>query len=152
VVMKDGVVQQIGQPQQVYDEPVNLFVAKFLGTPPINVFHGKVQDGMLYIGQEAVLAVPGAANGKVYAAVRPEGFVLEKDGPLSCKLSRVEVMGRDISVVSTHSASLNPAIRSIINAENKVDPDAGTVRFDLKPAKVFIFSKQTEERICFKAE
>jgi len=152
VVMKDGVVQQIGRPQDVYDDPINLFVAKFLGTPPINVFEGTVKGEKLYIGDEAVLDVKGAADAPVYVGIRPEGFVLAQDGAMSCKLSRVEVMGRDISVVSTHSASLNPAIRSIINAENKVDPDAGTVRFDLKPAKVFIFSKQTEERICFKAE
>ena len=45
VVMKDGVVQQIGQPQDVYDSPVNLFVATFLGTPPINVLDGRVQGG-----------------------------------------------------------------------------------------------------------
>ena len=50
VVMKDGVLQQIGKPQEVYDNPVNLFVAKFLGTPPINVFEGRIQDGQLYIG------------------------------------------------------------------------------------------------------
>ena len=46
VVMKDGVVQQIGKPQEVYDNPVNLFVAKFLGTPPINLFSGRVDDEM----------------------------------------------------------------------------------------------------------
>ena len=43
VVMKAGVVQQTGKPQEVYDDPVNLFVAKFLGTPPINVFQGKIK-------------------------------------------------------------------------------------------------------------
>ena len=50
VVMKDGVVQQIGRPQDVYDSPVNLFVAKFLGTPPINVFEGEVRGGLLRLG------------------------------------------------------------------------------------------------------
>ncbi|MCD7841194.1 MAG: ABC transporter ATP-binding protein, partial [Lachnospiraceae bacterium] len=50
VVMKEGVVQQIGKPQEVYDSPANLFVAKFLGTPPINVFEGQVRGGKLYIG------------------------------------------------------------------------------------------------------
>ena len=45
VVMKAGVVQQTGKPQEVYDDPVNLFVAKFLGTPPINVFQGKIKNG-----------------------------------------------------------------------------------------------------------
>ena len=59
VVMKDGVVQQIGQPQDVYDSPVNLFVATFLGTPPINVLDGRVQGGKLYIGGAAVLETPG---------------------------------------------------------------------------------------------
>ena len=62
VVMKDGIVQQIGKPQNVYDDPVNLFVAKFLGTPPINVFSGEVKNEQLYIGSEAVLSTPGVAD------------------------------------------------------------------------------------------
>jgi len=149
VVMKDGVVQQIGKPQTVYDSPVNLFVAKFLGTPPINVFDGEVKDGHLYIGEEAVLAVPGVANQSVTAAIRPEGFTLSETGALSCDLSRVEVMGRDISVVSTHPKSQNVTIRSIISAENAVNTASQKVRFDLKPNKVFLFHKETGARIDF---
>lgn len=149
VVMKDGVVQQIGKPQAVYDSPVNLFVAKFLGTPPINVFDGEVKDGHLYIGEEAVLAVPGVANQSVTAAIRPEGFTLSETGALSCDLSRVEVMGRDISVVSTHSKSQNVTIRSIISAENAVNTASQKVRFDLKPNKVFLFQKESGARIDF---
>ena len=149
VVMKDGVVQQIGKPQAVYDSPVNLFVAKFLGTPPINVFDGEVKDGHLYIGEEAVLAVPGVANQSVTAAIRPEGFTLSETGALSCDLSRVEVMGRDISVVSTHPKSQNVTIRSIISAENAVNTASPKVRFDLKPNKVFLFHKESGARIDF---
>ena len=149
VVMKDGVVQQIGKPQAVYDSPVNLFVAKFLGTPPINVFDGEVKDGHLYIGEEAVLAVPGVANQSVTAAIRPEGFTLSETGSLSCDLSRVEVMGRDISVVSTHPKSQNVTIRSIISAENAVNTASQKVRFDLKPNKVFLFQKESGTRIDF---
>ena len=149
VVMKDGVVQQIGKPQAVYDSPVNLFVAKFLGTPPINVFDGEVKDGHLYIGEEAVLAVPGVANQSVTAAIRPEGFTLSETGALSCDLSRVEVMGRDISVVSTHPKSQNVTIRSIISAENAVNTASQKVRFDLKPNKVFLFQKGSGARIDF---
>lgn len=149
VVMKDGVVQQIGKPQAVYDSPVNLFVAKFLGTPPINVFDGEVKDGHLYIGEEAVLAVPGVANQSVTAAIRPEGFTLSETGALSCDLSRVEVMGRDISVVSTHPKSQNVTIRSIISAENAVNTASPKVRFDLKPSKVFLFHKESGARIDF---
>ena len=149
VVMKDGVVQQIGKPQAVYDSPVNLFVAKFLGTPPINVFDGEVKDGHLYIGEEAVLAVPGVANQSVTAAIRPEGFTLSETGALSCDLSRVEVMGRDISVVSTHPKSQNVTIRAIISAENAVNTASQKVRFDLKPNKVFLFQKESGARIDF---
>ncbi|MBQ4601017.1 MAG: ABC transporter ATP-binding protein [Oscillospiraceae bacterium] len=152
VVMKLGVVQQIGQPQEVYDDPVNLFVAKFLGTPPINVFNGKVAGGKLYIGGDAVLEVPGIGDQEVTVGIRPEGFVLDENGPMHCKLSNVEIMGRDVSIVSTNEASLNPVIRSIINADNKVDTSAETVRYSLKPHKVFVFNKETEERIKFEVK
>ena len=149
VVMKLGVVQQIGAPQDVYDNPTNLFVAKFLGTPPINVFSGKVEGGKLYIGEEAVLDVAGVEDREVTVGIRPEGFVLDENGPLTCKLSSVEVMGRDVSIVSENAASQNPVVRSIINADNKVDVTAETVKYALKAHKVFIFDKETEERIYF---
>ena len=149
VVMKDGVVQQTGEPQTVYDDPVNLFVAKFLGTPPINVFDGEIKDGKLYIGSEAVLEVPGVADQSVHAAIRPEGFELNAQGAFTCDLSRVEVMGRDISVVCSHTSSQNLSIRAIIRAENLALISGSTVRFDLKPHKVFLFRKQTEARIRF---
>ena len=149
VVMKLGVLQQIGKPQDVYDNPVNLFVAKFLGTPPINVFNGAVKEGKLYIGDAAVLETPGVADQEVTVGIRPEGFELEADGALECQLSNVEVMGRDVSVVTTHPASCNLTIRSIIDADCKVDVTATSVRYNLKPHKVFIFNKETEERIYF---
>ena len=141
VVMKDGVIQQIGAPQEVYDEPGNLFVAKFLGTPPINVFDAAVKDSKLYIGSEAVLDVAGVPDQAVTAAVRPEGFILEENGPFTCGLTGVEVMGRDITVIASHEACEATAIRAIIGAENKVDTASTNVRFSLKPSKVFLFTK-----------
>ena len=147
VVMKLGVVQQIGKPQEVYDSPDNLFVAKFLGTPPINVFEGEIKGEQLYIGGAAVLPTPGVADQKVHVGIRPEGFILDENGPLKCKLNNVEVMGRDVSIVSTHEASENPQVRSIIDADNKVNMASEVVRFSLKPHKTFIFNKETEERI-----
>ena len=147
VVMKLGVVQQIGAPQNVYDNPANLFVAKFLGTPPITVFEGTVKGGKLYLGQDCVLDVAGVADQDVFVGIRPEGFELNPNGPMCCKLNNVEVMGRDSSIVSNHGASLNPVVRSIIDSDNKVDTASETVRFSLKPHKVFIFHKETEERL-----
>ncbi len=153
IVMDNGIVQQIGFPQDVYDDPVNLFVAKFLGTPPINVFEAYVKDEKLCIGEDAVLYVKGVKDKKVHAAVRPEGFVLDKNGELSCGLGRVEVMGRDISVVAYNDQSENDNIRAIISAENlaAISPSEEKIRFSLKPDKVFIFDYDTGERIPFEA-
>lgn len=149
VVMKEGVVQQTGKPQDVYDNPSNLFVARFLGTPPINVFEGRIQNGQLYIGEDAVLEMKDISERSVYVGIRPEGFLLQENGPLCCKLNGVEVMGRDISIVSGHPASLNPAIRSIIGADSQIDTSKSTVRFALNPRKVFLFDHETEERMAF---
>lgn len=149
VVMKDGVVQQIGKPQEVYDNPSNLFVAKFLGTPPINLFDARVQDGALFIGEEKVLSLQNVPDQAVYAGIRPEGFTLSENGPFTCILSRPEVMGRDVSIVSTHPASQNPVVRSIVDAESCEHLSGDTVRFSLNPRKVFLFTKDTETRISF---
>ena len=147
VVMKLGVVQQVGKPQDVYDDPANLFVAKFLGTPPINVFDGEIKSGKLLIGGAAVLDVPGVGDQNVTVGIRPEGFTLDPNGAFVANVSNIEVMGRDVSVVSKHPNSQNLVVRSIINSDSTIDATSKTVSFSLKPHKVFIFNKDTEERI-----
>ena len=152
VVMRDGVIQQVGKPQEVYDNPTNLFVAKFLGTPPINVFEGEVKGGKLYIGNESVLDVAGVADQPVTVGIRPEGFIPAEDGRMTCDLTSLEIMGRDASVVAKHSASCNPSVRSIIDGDCKIDAAAATIRYNLKPHKVFLFSKLNEKRINVPAQ
>jgi len=147
VVMKLGVVQQTGKPQEVYDDPHNLFVAKFLGTPPINVFDGKVSGGKLYIGEDAVMETPNVVDQEVHVGVRPEGFELAEDGALVCKLHNVEVMGRDVSIVSEHPAAAKKTLRSIVDADQGTGVVGTTVRYNLKPHKVFLFHKESGERI-----
>lgn len=149
IVMKDGVVHQIGRPQEVYNNPANLFVAKFLGTPQINVFTGEIRNERLYIGGAEVLQVSGAENQEVFVGIRPEGFVVDGNGPLECRLERVEVMGRDISIVSSKEECENSLIRAIISDENIVDANKETVRFSLKSNKVYLFHKESEERVRY---
>ena len=153
VVMKDGVLQQIGKPQQVYDDPCNLFVAKFLGTPPVNVFHGKVQGGKLLVGKDEILSVQGAEDQEVWCAIRPEAFTIDENGPMQCALHGVEIMGRDVSVVAGHPALDGVQMRAITpsarhpGSGRKLDDEAQTVRFRLDPEKVLLFSKEDEKRI-----
>ena len=147
VVMKDGKIRQTDRPQAVYDDPHSLFVAKFLGTPAINVFVGSVKKGRLFIGDDDVLPISGVDDRKVYIGVRPEGFIPDENGGLKCKLRGVEVMGRDTSIISHHYAFDGESIRAIVSSEEAPDRDSGDIRFSLKPNKVYIFDKETEERI-----
>ena len=147
VVMKEGVLQQMGEPQSIYDDPDNLFVASFLGTPQINVFNGRVEKSGIYIGDSKVLDAYGVKDRKVYVAIRPEGFVVEPEGALCCSLINREVMGRDTSLVATHPDFTGERIRAIIPSEQVVAKGDSSVRFSLKPAKVCIFDAESGRRI-----
>ena len=149
VVMKEGKVQQVGAPQEVYDSPANLFVAKFLGNPQINVFEGEVKDERLRIGEDDLLPVKGAPDGKVLVGIRPEAFVWNKEGAFCCGKKAVEVMGRDSSIVFTHAGAVTSQPRAIIDSELVSAKIGDEVRFDLRPKKVFLFHPDTEERILF---
>ncbi len=149
LVMKDGVLHQAGKPQDVYDDPVNLFVAKFLGTPAINVFKGRIRDGKLWIGNDDVLDIKRTSDCDVYVAIRPEGFIVDDNGRMNCTLIRREVMGRDSSVVAENGAFVGQSIRAIISSETQVDTSRQNIRFSLKPSKVYLFDRNTEERIPF---
>ncbi len=152
VVMEQGVIRQVGKPQLVYDEPENLFVSKFLGTPPINVFQGRVEREHLYIGTEDVMDAFGVTDGPITVGVRPEGFVPAPDGALTCELIAVERMGRDTSVVAKHPALEGVQIRAIVSSDARIDTKSSRVRFNLRPEKTRLFDAETGERVHFFGE
>ena len=153
VVMKLGVQMQRDHPQAVYNSPNCLFVAKFLGTPPINVFDGVIKGGKAYIGEEAVLAhakLKEYKDGhKIKVAIRPEGFlagdqVPAKEKVLSLNVTQLQTMGRDISLVceSEHHTDEND-IKVIIDSLIKVD--LGVNKFGIKAQKTFVFDAEDEK-------
>ena len=149
VVMCDGVIQQIGKPQDVYDHPNNLFVAKFLGTPAINVFDGEIKKSKLYIGDAAILSVDKKIKDQeVFVGIRPEGFNVSSKGKLSLEFVRVETQGRDTTVISRSNNCISSAnIRSIISSDTKIEPKNNMIRFDIKENRCHIFSKNDEKAI-----
>ena len=152
VVMKLGEMQQMGRPQDVYNSPANLFVAQFLGTPPINVFKGRIDHKKVMVGDDCVLELKEDLGEKdIYVAIRPEGFALAAKGDknvLHGNCEMVQVMGRDISVVANNPNCTKPSFRVIISSDDKVAP--GDVAFTVKPHKIFLFDGETEERIYLK--
>ena len=149
VVMNAGVVNQIDKPQLVYDKPVNLFVAKFLGTPAINIFDGEVKNNALYINGENVLDVKNIPDQKVTVGIRPEGFIPDSNGRMTCQFIRSEIMGRDTSIVSKNPAFDGENIRSIVSTESIPSGSPETIKFNLKPAKVHLFDVHSGDRIDY---
>ena len=77
-VMNDGALQQLGVPQDVYDQPANVFVAAFIGSPPMNLLRGEVAGGVVS-AETFSFGRDGLADGPVTIGVRPESFVVDGD-------------------------------------------------------------------------
>lgn len=106
VILKAGVVQQVGTPQQVYNEPANAFVAGFIGSPTMNFFSAQRSGGGLRLADGSVLPLPAAraatlgARSAVQLGVRPEHLRLGPPGPgtLPVTVGVVEPLGSDTLV------------------------------------------------------
>ena len=147
VVMKLGVIQQIDEPQKVYDEPANLFVAKFLGSPAINVFDGEIKSGKLLLNGE-VIDEDKKYSGKqrnVKIAVRPESFeYVAKGGIIPVDVTSVEHIGRDITINGLVEKQKNH-IKAIIPSELR-EKILGKAHVSLKAKRLYVF-EETGERI-----
>lgn len=149
VVMKLGEEQQIDTPQNVYNSPANLFVAQFLGTPPINVFKGKIQGKKIYIGEEAVFETEkDIPDQDLYVAVRPEGMIVSENGEglgFHAAVDMLQVLGRDLFIVAKNAFCTKPTFKAIISSDQKVSH--GDIFIQLKKDKFFIFDTKNEQRI-----
>ena len=155
VVMKDGKEMQKDNPQEVYRNPQDLFVAKFLGTPPINVFKGSIKNKTLYIGDEKIFTSSNESfkeDKEVFVGIRPEGFILndeiaEKDKVLTLNVTQIVTMGRDMSLVCESKHFIGEQIKIIIDSDIKAH--IGLNRFAMKASKIFVFDGKSEQRIRF---
>jgi multiple sugar transport system ATP-binding protein len=108
VIMKDGFIQQIGTPQEVFDHPANLFVAGFIGTPQMNFFDAKlVKDGSKYTvevsglkvelseGKQKALAAKNVPSQDITLGVRPSHVALADNG-ISATVDVSEMMGSEV--------------------------------------------------------
>jgi multiple sugar transport system ATP-binding protein len=141
VVLREGVTQQIGEPQHVYDKPENMFVAKFLGTPPINMFDGRIENGRLMIG-EANIAKYDVKDQEVKIGIRPEGFKIVERSSFKVTVDMVQTIGRDTTLVIEKPNAKGETFRAIVDSEERVKP--GTVlKLSVRPTKFHVFNKET---------
>jgi multiple sugar transport system ATP-binding protein len=145
VLMEFGIKKQVGEPQDVYDKPDNLFVAKFLGTPPINIFNGEIINKEIHLNG-AIIGKTKAPDQEVVVGIRPEGFKISKTTGLELEINMVETIGRDTTLIINDIQETERSSRVIIDSSNKVKP-GDKIKFSIKPNKLFLFNKETGERI-----
>lgn len=143
VVMNFGVKQQMDLPQVVYDEPKNLFVAKFLGNPPINVAEGYIKNKELRLISDIKLEDIDAPDQNVYIGIRPEFFDISDDGFISATIEIVEHIGRDTMALCIIDG-YHETVRAIISGGRHLQ--AGQ-KIKLGYSRLYVFNKETGERI-----
>ena len=146
VIMRDGHVQQVGAPLEVYDRPVNLFVAGFIGSPEMNLIEGHASNGMFKSGALQI-ALPGQyqnTNEDVVLGIRPEHIALG-EGPdaLSFEVGVIEQLGaQTLSIGEIGGARLRILTDRVDNWSF-----GQKIPVRLQPGRLHLFSKATGQRI-----
>ncbi len=158
VIMKDGFIQQIGTPQEVFNHPHNLFVAGFIGSPQMNFFDGKLVkvDGKYAVElggitvtlaeeKQARLAANNVAEQDVTVGLRPEHLTLAKSG-IEAKVDLFEMMG---SSVHLHVTALDRDVVMVINTMDMTGAEVAalsmgsTIHYDFGGHICHVFDKET---------
>ena len=143
-VMKGGVVQQLGTPDDIYNRPANTYVATFIGSPTMNLLRGAATGGQFGIQGAALnLAAPASAN-EVLLGVRPEHLVMNDSAPWRGKVSVVEPTGPDTYVV-VDTAAGSVTLRT--DAQTRVQP-GDAVGLAVEPANAHWFDANSENRLA----
>ena len=158
VIMKDGFIQQIGTPQEVFNHPYNLFVAGFIGTPQMNLFDAKLvkRDGKyavqldnltveLSAEKQAKLAANNVAEQDIVLGVRPEHIELSKDG-INAKVDVSEMMG---SSVHLHVTAMDRDVVLVVSTMNMTGSEVAglthgaAINFGFAGNVCHVFNKET---------
>jgi multiple sugar transport system ATP-binding protein len=145
-VMREGKIQQLGTPREVYEHPANAFVAQFIGTPPMNLLRTTVSGSTLHTDSFALpLRMPLAEGKRVIAGIRPEHITLAKNGGASIRatVDLVEPIGHESIVYATAGAEKLVAIFDPHEA-----PRAGeTVSLAVDAERLHLFDAESERSL-----
>ncbi|HEX8681324.1 MAG TPA: ABC transporter ATP-binding protein [Ardenticatenaceae bacterium] len=155
VVMSNSEIQQVGTPAEVYYNPSNLFVARFIGSPGMNLLKGQYADGVVNLPGGGQYRVPAEWEGAVRQALGGSGEVVMGFRPEAARLSADGSIGAELYADELHGAytmlylSLDGQPEGVyVRTDRKVKYPIGTpIRFDLDPAMVRFFRTDTEKAI-----
>ncbi|WP_445683682.1 ABC transporter ATP-binding protein [Sporosarcina sp. FSL K6-3457] len=146
VVLKDGEIQQVGTPDEIYMYPANMFVASFIGSPTINFLTVNASRHELKIDNQKIadLLLAEEVSGELIAGIRPEDIEVTDD-PTAIKLTihRVEMMGADKFVYGEiYGQKLTVRVHNELNIQEQQH-----LMIKLSPHKVHLFDKKTGKSI-----
>jgi multiple sugar transport system ATP-binding protein len=143
VVMNAGRVEQIGTPLELYDDPANLFVAGFIGSPAMNILPGRMNGGAVSLAQGIDIAVnkPLAAGREVLVGVRPEHFAVAGDG-LPAQVVLVEPTGADTQIFCKLAGR---DVTAMVRERHEFHPGE-TIR--LRPGLSYLFDPSSGARLA----
>jgi ABC-type sugar transport system ATPase subunit len=147
-IMSTGRLQQVGTPREVYERPANLFVAQFIGTPPMNTVPGRAEGGAVVVGESRFpVAAPIEAGREVVVGVRPEHLALGGDGTVKGVVRHVEWLGHE-ALVTCDVGEGGAGRFTLRQASAASAPAIGdTVPLQVAAEHVHVFDASTTERI-----
>ena len=147
-VMKDGLLQQCDTPRTIYADPVNAFVAGFIGSPPMNLVDGVVEPGGVRLGSAFVplAAVPGRPGSAITVGIRPEALSLVSAGDgIAATVSIVEELGPEVFV---YAQLLDGKGNVIARVEPSAAPRNGeTIHLGVNGESMLFFDSETGDRV-----
>ena len=142
VVINNGIVEQVGTPKDIYSKPNTKFVAEFIGSPQMNLFNCKIQNGLakvsdIQINLDNTLNIEDACVG-----VRPDDILISNNGEYSSSANLVEYLGSDMIIYSSIGDQ-----EFSCKLSSKINLKAGdTFKFDIPPSTVHIFDNVSGHR------
>jgi multiple sugar transport system ATP-binding protein len=150
-VLRDGRLEQVGTPQEIYEQPATLFVGRFVGTPPMNIFPARAQDGMIWAGGVG-LAPARNVSGEVLLGVRPE-HVHVRGSRWSANVPEENLVPATVELIESAGDQVfltlqTPPGTLVARVEPSLRPSPGA-RFDvwLDPSRVHVFDPETKRAI-----
>jgi multiple sugar transport system ATP-binding protein len=151
-VLKDGILQQVGTPRDLYEKPSNVFVAGFIGSPAMNLFPADVTEGGVKFGTAVAPvereALTHASSGVVTVGVRPEDILVATSGEgLQVDVDVIEELGAD-GYLYGHTEVNGARVDIVARVDGRSHPMAGDrVYITPKPQHVHVFDQVTGERL-----
>ncbi len=154
VIMKDGIIQQIGTPQEVYEHPSNLFVAGFIGVPQMNFYDGETDGKEVKIGKETITlekeqqeALAGYEGKEVTVGIRPEQVEMTEGEGIEGRVEVSEMMG---SSTHLHVNAEGKDTIIVVNSGEGVYHTGAQIRFKIPAKQMHLFDRKTGKNLLIK--